>query len=223
MKSKENLQDKKRKNENKGNEASVWDRVAGIYDIFVYIINAKTHKALRNHIENLFEPSDIVLECACGTGMLTKSIAPKCQKLTATDFSKNMVQTTKYNCRNHKNISFAVADINNLEFADAAFDKVVAANVIHLLEDPYKVLDELDRVCKPKGKIIITTYIVKQEKRRKNVFLEAISKGTKYFKQEFSFSSYKQFFIDAGYCDVQCIDIDGFIPCSIAIMGKRGD
>lgn len=223
MKSKENLQDKKRKNENKGNEASVWDCVAGIYDIFVYIINAKTHKALRNHIENLFEPSDIVLECACGTGMLTKSIAPKCQKLTATDFSKNMVQTAKSNCKNHKNISFAVADINNLEFFDATFNKVVAANVIHLLEDPYKVLDELDRVCKPKGKIIITTYIVKQEKRRKNVFLEAISKDTKYFKQEFSFSSYKQFFIDAGYCDVQCIDIDGFIPCSIAIMGKRGD
>ncbi|HPY98277.1 MAG TPA: class I SAM-dependent methyltransferase [Clostridia bacterium] len=207
----------------KGDETLVWDRVAGIYDIFVYIINAKVHKALRNHIKNLFEPSDIVLECACGTGMLTECIALRCKKLTATDFSKNMVQTTKYNCRNHKNISFAVADINNLEFADAAFDKVVAANVIHLLEDPYKALDELDRVCKPNGKMIITTYIVKQEKKRKNVFTETISKGTKYFKREFSFSSYKQFFIDAGYSDVQCIDIDGFIPCSIAIMGKRGD
>ena len=220
---KKDLQGKKRKNENKGNEASVWDRVAGIYDIFVYIINAKVHKALRKHIENLFEPSDIVLECACGTGMLTKSIGPKCQKLIATDFSKKMVQTTKYNCRNHKNISFAVADILNLEFADATFNKVVAANVIHLLEDPYKALDELDRVCKPNGKIIITSYVIKQEKKRNNMFTEAISKGTKYFKREFSFSSYKQFFIEAGYCDVQCIDIDGFVPCSIAIMGKRGD
>ena len=43
--------------------------------------------------------------------------------------------------------------------ADGQFDKVIAANVIHLLDEPFKALAELDRVCKPGGQIIIPTYI----------------------------------------------------------------
>ena len=74
------------------NNSLFWDRVAGVYDVFVNVINARTHKALKSHISNLFIPSDTVLECACGTGMLTEIIAPECQKLIATDFSKNMLR-----------------------------------------------------------------------------------------------------------------------------------
>ena len=43
--------------------------------------------------------------------------------------------------------------------ADGLFDKVIAANVIHLLDEPLKALAALDRVCKPGGQIIIPTYI----------------------------------------------------------------
>lgn len=41
---------------------------------------------------------------------------------------------------------------------------MVAANVIHLLDEPYKALAELDRVCRIGGKIIIPTYMNKNEK-----------------------------------------------------------
>lgn len=48
-----------------------WDRVAGVYDIFVNIINAKTHRSLRKIVAGCISPGDKVLECACGTGLLT--------------------------------------------------------------------------------------------------------------------------------------------------------
>ena len=69
-----------------------WDRVAGVYDVFVNVINRKTHRKLKETVSALIEPDDTVLECACGTGLLSAVIAPKCRKLTATDFSVKMLK-----------------------------------------------------------------------------------------------------------------------------------
>lgn len=46
-----------------------WDQVAGVYDIFVNIINRKTHRKLKKIVSALIEAEDDVLECACGTGL----------------------------------------------------------------------------------------------------------------------------------------------------------
>ena len=43
------------------------------------------------------------------------------------------------------------------------------ANVIHLLDEPYKALAELDRVCHVGGKIIIPTYMNKNDKGEKKL------------------------------------------------------
>ena len=55
-----------------------WDRVAGIYDVFVNIVNRKTHRELKRIVADLVESEDEVLECACGTGLLSAVIAVKC-------------------------------------------------------------------------------------------------------------------------------------------------
>ena len=67
-----------------------WDNVAGVYDVFVNVINRKTHQKLKKIVSSLIEPDDTVLECACGTGLLSAVIAQKCRKLTATDFSEKI-------------------------------------------------------------------------------------------------------------------------------------
>ena len=69
-----------------------WDKAAGVYDIFVNIINRKTHQKLKIIVSDLIGTDDTVLECACGTGMLSGVIAPKCRQLTATDFSAEMLK-----------------------------------------------------------------------------------------------------------------------------------
>ena len=197
-----------------------WDNVAGVYDVFVNVINRKTHQKLRRIVSSLIEPDDTVLECACGTGLLSAVIAPKCRQLTATDFSEKMLKKAEKNCRSFRNITYAQADITALSFADGSFDKVVAGNVIHLLDNPVTALRELNRVCKDSGMLIIPTYMNKDDKGKTSGFAGAVGKAGVDFKRQFTVESYRQFFLDAGYPDVKVSLADGRIPCAAAVMRK---
>ena len=197
-----------------------WDQVAGIYDLFVNGINRKTHAALRSIIADMIRPEDNVLECACGTGLLTQVIAGKCRTLTATDFAPKMLQRAEKNCGALRNITFSLADITDLSYPDGAFDKVVAGNVIHLLEEPGKALYELNRVCVQGGQLILPTYMNKSSKGRTSRFASAVGKAGADFKRQFTVDSYRQFFLEAGYRDVQITLANGRIPCAVAVMTK---
>ena len=197
-----------------------WDSVAGVYDIFVNIINRKTHQKLKRIVSSLIEPDDTVLECACGTGLLSAVIAEKCRQLTATDFSEKMLKKAERNCRAFRNITYDQADITALPCPDSSFDKVVAANVIHLLDNPLAAISELNRVCKDGGMLIIPTYMNKDDKGKTKGFSGAVGKAGADFKRQFTVESYRQFFLDAGYPDVKVSLADGRIPCAVAVMRK---
>ena len=173
------------------------------------------------HIENIaiIEKNDIVLECACGTGAITKHIAPVCKKIIATDFSTGMLRQASKKCSGFSNVMIKRADITSLKFKDNSFDKIIAGNVIHLLSEPHKALKELERVCKPNGKIIIPTYInIIDNGKSKAVRLLEIA-GID-FKRQFDFESYKEFFYNAGYKNAEFFVIEGKMPCAVAIIEK---
>ena len=198
-----------------------WDKVAVVYDLFVKVYNRKTHQELCQTISSLIGPEDVVLECACGTGMLTVGIANKCKTLVATDFSSRMLSKAKKKCEAFGNAVFERADILQMPYPDESFDKVVAANVIHLLDDPYKALSELNRVCKPGGRLIIPTYMNKEKTGKASGFSKAIGKAGADFKRQFTFSSYSHFFADAGYQVISCQLIKGRVPCAVAAVERR--
>ena len=121
----------------------------------------------------------------------------------------------------YPNIKFEQADITRLGYPDASFDAVVAANVIHLLDAPYAALRELDRVCRPGGRLIIPTYMNRTEKGTTNSVSDAIGKAGANFKREFTLDTYKQFFAGAGYTDADYTMCAGRIPCAVAILRKE--
>ena len=129
-----------------------WDRAAGVYDLFANVWNKKTHGALCAYVEAQISPADEVLECACGTGLLTEGIAAKCKRLVATDFSEKMLEKAEKKCGKFGNVTFKRENILQIGEPDGRFDAVVAANVIHLLDEPLRALAELDRVCRGGGK-----------------------------------------------------------------------
>ena len=212
-----------------------WDRVAGVYDIYVNVLNRRTNRALCGIVERLIEPGNDVLECACGTGMLSEVIAKRCRHLTATDLSLKMLSRAEKNCAAYGNVTFRAEDIAELQHPDGSFDKAVAGNVIHLVDDPVKALSELDRVVKPDGTLIIPTYINplgakyggKQDAGEDGTS-QAASGGREHiktdasiFKRSFNAETYRQFFIDRGYPDVTITIAEGLIPCAVAVMKKK--
>ena len=197
-----------------------WDNVAFVYDIFANVINRKANKALCAAVERLIFPSDEVLECACGTGLLTGVMAPRCKSLVATDFSPKMLKRAKRKFGKYGNVRFAQENILHLSYPDARFDAVVAANVIHLLDEPRRALAELDRVCRPGGRIIIPTYMNQKEDGATNAVSNAIGKAGADFKRAFTLDTYRQFFVDAGYKNVSCTLCRGRIPCAVAVIRK---
>lgn len=198
-----------------------WDRVAGVYDLFVNVVNRKTHKALRRIVADLLEPGDNVLECACGTGLLSTAAAPRCRHLTTTDFAPGMLKRAEKNCAAYRNVSFRLADITALNFPENTFDKVMAGNVIHLLDEPMKALNELNRVCRPGGALIIPTYMNKNREGENSGFASLAGRAGAGFKRQFTAESYRQFFLEAGYDDVRITLAEGRIPCAVAVMRKK--
>ena len=197
-----------------------WDNVAWVYDVFANVINRKANRALCAAVEGLICPEDEVLECACGTGLLTGVMAPRCKSLVATDFSEKMLKRAEKKYGKFENVTFEQADITQLAYPDERFDAVVAANVIHLLDKPYQALQELDRVCKPGGRLIIPTYMNQTDTGATNKVSGAIGKAGADFKREFTLETYKRFFADAGYIDASYIMCKGKIPCAVAILRK---
>lgn len=197
-----------------------WDNVSGLYDLFETVYNGKVYRGLGRKVAEEIAPDDVVLECACGTGAISRTIAPKCRKLMATDFSVGMLKQVARNCRAFDNVRVRRADMTHLKCRDNRFDKVVAGNVIHLLDDPRAALKELERVCKPGGKIIVPTYInASAGVNRKAVrLLETMGAD---FKRQYDLQSYQKFFADAGYENVSFYVVDGRMPCAVAVISKE--
>ena len=195
-----------------------WDRVAWVYDVFAKGINRKANQRMCAVVGELISPMDEVLECACGTGLLSGVIAPRCRRLVATDFSEKMLKRAKKKGKRWENTRFEQADLLHLSYPDQRFDVVVAANVIHLLDEPYRALRELDRVCRRGGKIIIPTYLNQTDQGTTNSVSDAIGKAGADFKRAFTWDSYPQFFADAGYEDVTYTLCPGRIPCAVAVL-----
>lgn len=198
-----------------------WDRAAMFYDLFGYIYNGKVNKRLCAAVSELIGGGDSVLECACGTGMISAAAAPKCRELTATDYSEGMLKLAKRRLRRFDNAKVCFADITKLDFDDESFDAVIAANVIHLLDEPKVALGELSRVCKRGGKLIIPTYIGREGSKSGKAFVRSAAKAGAGFKRQFTLESYRALFEEAGFSDMEITEIAGRVPCAVAVIVNR--
>ena len=193
---------------------------SNFYDFFENLYNSKVNQELCKKVAERMSANDNVLECACGTGMISIHIATKCRSLIATDFSQGMLAKSRKRCKKIKNIRVEKANILQLEYPNESFDKVVAANVIHLLDQPDIAISELIRVCKKGGKIIIPTYIITKEHGISTILIRLINHFTKTFLYQFNEQSYKNFFKKLGYSQIDFEVINGRTACCIAVITK---
>ena len=202
----------------------IWDRVAGIYDLTSGRRNREVNDKMVRFIASKVKAEDVVLECACGTGLITQVIQPLCRQLIATDLSLNMLAQTRKKCCKAPNLTVELANITHLQYANNSFDLVVAGNIIHLLNNPKKALDELARVCREGGRIVVPTYVQK-DGEKPSLWIKLLRFLGIPIMNNITLKAYQQLFKDSGYSDVTYTLVEGKISCAIAEItnSKRSD
>ena len=98
-----------------------------------------------------------VLEVGCGKGRHTYYIAKIAKEIIAVDFSQ-AIDVASYNNKEHKNIHFIQADIDNLPFKKNFFDFIFCIGVLHHLPKPEQGFNKLVDLLKNNAGILIYVY-----------------------------------------------------------------
>lgn len=102
----------------------------------------------------------VVLEVGIGTGLALEYYAPDV-RITGIDLSAEMLREAEIRARKKglKNLSgLYEMDARVLAFPDAAFDHVAAMHIMSVVPEPERVLDEMARVVRPGGSVLIANH-----------------------------------------------------------------
>jgi ubiquinone/menaquinone biosynthesis C-methylase UbiE len=146
-----------------------WQRVADKYD-------SVWSSSTRQFIPPLLDPAKVssgvsVLDVGCGPGYVSAAAAERGAKPTGVDFSKEMVAIAR---KMFPQIEFCVGDAQNLPFADASFDRVLANFALLHLADPERACIEAFRVLKPGGRFGFTVWASAAESPYAKIIDDAI-------------------------------------------------
>jgi SAM-dependent methyltransferase len=101
------------------------------------------------------KPGLSVLDIGCGPGTITADFAGRVApgSVLAVDRFADVLEVARAEVqrRNLSNVSFATADVHQLDLPDDAFDVVHAHQVLQHVTDPVRALREMRRVCRPGG------------------------------------------------------------------------
>jgi demethylmenaquinone methyltransferase/2-methoxy-6-polyprenyl-1,4-benzoquinol methylase len=105
------------------------------------------------------QPGDPVLDVCCGTGDLAFRLARAGAEVTALDFSEPMLkQALQRNGAFIRKPSFIQGDALSLPFPDKKFSVVTIGYGLRNLSDFSKGIQEMVRVAKPGGKVMILDF-----------------------------------------------------------------
>ncbi|MEM9680080.1 MAG: methyltransferase domain-containing protein [Bacteroidota bacterium] len=97
-----------------------------------------------------------LLEIGCGTGVLTKTLAPKVKDVVAIDPSKKSIEIAEAYNLNNDNIKFKCIGIENYITKDSLFDFIVAHMVFNNLAPLEKAINNIAQSLKQDGLFVFT-------------------------------------------------------------------
>jgi len=102
-----------------------------------------------------------VLEIGTGNGRFLVRLAKHVRDITTVDISAEEQQSARLNARYFKvedRIKFVLQDATRLPWPDHSFGAVVTMNALHHIREFEPVLEEMLRVVKPGGKLVLADF-----------------------------------------------------------------
>lgn len=113
-----------------------------------------------------------VLDVACGLGWASINLSRAGAKVTGIDLTPNALNFAgRYSRSQNLEIEFIEMSAEKLDFQDSRFDFVLGWGFLMHTESPATALNELIRVCKPGGKVVIYFYYKHSVSFWFNIFL----------------------------------------------------
>ncbi len=139
-------------------------KVERVYTAYASVYDHTFGKAFKNSRESAvrglpIEPGYKVLEVGVGTGEALPLYPPHCDVL-GIDLSDGMLEHARRRVEQYQlsHVTLKRMDAGNMQLEDDSFDIVMAAYVVTAVPDYRVVVDEMIRVCKPGGRIIMLNH-----------------------------------------------------------------
>jgi ubiquinone/menaquinone biosynthesis C-methylase UbiE len=102
-------------------------------------------------------PEDVVLDVACGGGIVVCAFAPRVRHATGIDMTRAMLERARLLAaeKGIANVTWREGDVARLPYPDGAFTIVVTRFAMHHFPDPEAVFREMVRVCAPGGRVVV--------------------------------------------------------------------
>ncbi len=156
--------------------AQMFDNISARYDFLNHLLSLSIDKGWRKKVVKLVkaEKPQQVLDVATGTADLAIALEKSHpQHITGIDISNGMLEVGRKKVAK-KNLTELItleqADSENLPFDDNHFDAITVAFGVRNFEDLEKGLQEMQRVLKPGGKLLVLEFSQPQKFPFKQVY-----------------------------------------------------
>lgn len=101
-------------------------------------------------------PGELILDAGCGTGIFTLDFLSRGARISGLDISRNMLESAVKATAGYP-FSAIEGDMLHLPFKNDSFDKTVSVTALEFISDGKTAIDELFRVTRPGGCVVIAT------------------------------------------------------------------
>jgi ubiquinone/menaquinone biosynthesis C-methylase UbiE len=133
----------------------VYDRLAWLYDAVDWLTGNTTHRFRLRAWPYLPAPGSRVLEIGFGSGRLHLALAQR-YELSGLDRALGMVRLTRRRlAARDQHSHLCLGSVDGLPWPGGYFDAVIATFAFSAFPDAGRALDEMVRVTRPGGKVIV--------------------------------------------------------------------